>query len=286
MKIQENISLKEKTTLKIGGPARYFAEPQKKEEILELFRWAKEQALPVFILGNGSNVVISDSGFSGLVISLTENFSSISWQGSTATCQGGALLPVLVAQAIERGLGGIEKLGGIPGTVGGAAVMNAGANGQETGALIESVSCIDFCDCTVKTFLRHELQFAYRTSSLQKKNICLAEIVVRLTAGNRDDLKAAHRQCVAQRRKKLPWEYPNCGSVFKNPPGQSAGAMIDACGLKGYECGGVKVSAKHANVIINFNKGTAADFKKLVMHIQKNVFNKFKIMLETEVIFV
>ncbi|MDD5673329.1 MAG: UDP-N-acetylmuramate dehydrogenase [Chitinivibrionales bacterium] len=286
MNIKHNIELAEKTTLKIGGPARYYAEPGNAEEIKHLLGWANENSLPVFMLGRGSNIVISDQGFSGLVISSRAAFNKIEWKGQQALCESGASLPALVSQAIEKGLGGIEKLGGIPGTVGGALIMNAAAFGQEIGSVVESVSYIDPADLKTKTLLGPALQFGYRWSSLQGRNVCVTAVTLRLRPENPASLKETYRHCNTQRKQKLPLDLPNCGSVFKNPTGQSAGALIEQCGLKGYECGGVRVSEKHANVIVNFNSGNAEDVRKLIGYIQKKVSDKFGIMPEPEVVFV
>ncbi|MBD3241495.1 MAG: UDP-N-acetylmuramate dehydrogenase [Chitinivibrionales bacterium] len=286
MRIVENESLREKTTLQVGGPARYFCSPHTDDDALACVRWALEREVPVLVLGRGSNVCVSDRGWDGLVVFLDAAFARIAWDRGEATCMGGALLHTLVRESVGCGLAGIECLAGIPGTVGGAVVMNAGAFGQQIGTVVDEVGYIDLATGARQTATGAQLAFGYRQSMFQTQRTLILNVRCRFAPGEQQSLESTVSDILARRRDKQPLNRPNCGSVFKNPPGQGAGRHIEAAGLKGFSIGGMQVSPKHANFIVNTGGGTAGDFRRLVSEVQRVVREKIGIELEPEVRFV
>jgi UDP-N-acetylmuramate dehydrogenase len=283
-----NIPLADKTTFKIGGPARAYLAPSSTQEISEALAWARRTAAGVLVLGKGSNVLVSDKGFTGLVIDLAQNWAGISWDGACADCRSGALLHSLVKESVDRGLSGLEKLAGIPGSVGGAVVMNAGAFGQSVSGCLASVEYVEPSDGTAVVLSVNELAASYRTTAF--KNNGAIVVSARFCFGH-DASKtagASFREVLAKRKERHPLDLPNCGSVFKNPSvsGATAGQLIEQCGLKGIRRGDAQISTKHANFIVNCGAATADDVRWLIVHVQKTVFSAFGILLEPEVVFV
>lgn len=286
MNITRDMPLLEKNTYRIGGKSLYYAEPCSSDELKDARNFALEQQLPVFILGKGSNVLISDYGWPGLTINTSLNFSSIEWENECAIADGGASLNTLVNQAIARGYSGMEQLSGIPGTVGGAVIMNAGA----------------FDGCIADTFLRAEVLLpsgdfrsfsfdeallGYRTSRFKTDGgIVLRAAFKFKQKSSIDDLKTVQKEILTRRKSKQPIEYPNCGSVFKRPEGNFAGTLIEKCGLKGLKSGDIQVSEKHANFIVNKGNGKAEDVRILIRTVQKRVYEQFGVLLQPEVIFI
>jgi UDP-N-acetylmuramate dehydrogenase len=286
MQIINDFPLAAKTTIKIGGLARYYSEPLNVDDISRAFAWARERGQPVFILGKGSNVVISDSGWKGLVINTSAGCDRISWKDNRAECECGALLHNLVKESVAKGLHGIESLGWIPGTVGGAVVMNAGAFGQTIGMVVDFVDYITMNTDEKIRLTLEQLAFGYRTSIFQNQPWMITNIGIKLSPGNKDSLKKVFGEVFERRKVHQPLDTYNCGSVFKNPAGQRAGAIIEQCGLKGYQSNGVMISEKHANFITNTGLASAEDFRSAVQHIQRVVFEKAGFILEPEVVFV
>jgi len=285
--IQKNISLADKTSYKIGGPARIYAEPRTEEEIIELYGYAADHGLPVFILGMGSNLLISDAGIDGLVINLSAHFSGIAWDGRTARVQSGYLLDDLAAAAASRGFAGIAELSGIPGTVGGAVVMNAGAFDVDVAKTLRSVHVIRVgTNLTFEDIPASELALGYRTSIFKGGTDVILSAVFEFEAADAEQIMSIRSRILTKRQEKQPIDYPNCGSVFKRPPGNYAGTLIESCGLKGFTIGGAMVSEKHANFIINTGGATAEDVRGVIRHVQKTVYEKSGLLLEPEVIFV
>lgn len=282
--VEQNIPLKDKTSFRIGGPARFYVKARTEGEIIEILSRCRERGEPVFILGKGANVLISDSGWPGLVLDISE-YSEMYWQGSCAVCQSGALLHTLVRETVEKGLCGIERLAGIPGTVGGALVMNAGAFKQTVSDCLVSVKGIDCDDCKISEKAKSELDFGYRTSSFKEKRTILLEATFEFLEGKKDTLRSTYREIIRKRNERQPLDKPNCGSVFKNPRGDYAAALIDTCGLAGHRIGGAMVSEKHANFIVNISDASASDVRKLIAYIQERVYRKHGILLEPEVVF-
>lgn len=278
------------TTLRLGGPADVLCEVSSAEEITAAFCAANALNVPVTILGNGSNLLVRDGGIRGLVIHVGEEFGAVSApvplpDGRFAiTAQGGATLTRLANAAADHGLSGMEFAGGIPGTVGGAVFMNAGAYGGEMKDVVTCVTAIEPEGRTV-AFTGEEMEFGYRRSRLNQLSYPMAvtSVTVALTPGDSDTIRAAMREFNARRREKQPITLPSCGSTFKRPEGQFAGTLIDQCGLKGLRVGGASVSTLHAGFLVNDQQGTAADYLSLIAQVQRIVFEKTGVTLEPEV---
>lgn len=286
--MEKNVPLDGKTTYRIGGEARYYCRGNHTTEICSAIRWAHENEIPLFVLGKGSNVLISDKGWPGLVLHMElSDGASIHWNKNRVEVPGSLPLNMLVKAVVENGFSGLEDLAGIPGTVGGAIVMNAGAY---TGCIADTLSEVLCCNAENGTLIKRkaqELKLGYRTSILKKNR----EIVLKALFSFEDRCPTTmlneRRQNVLEKRKmKQPLGYPNCGSVFKRPPGNYAGTLIEQCGLKGLQYGGARISEKHGNFIINTGNAKAEEVRHLIFIIQKNVYEQFKILLEPEVIFI
>ena len=278
------------TTLRLGGPAEVLCEVASAEEIAQALAAANTLEIPVTILGNGSNLLVRDGGIRGLVIHVGELFSAVSEpvplpDGRFAiTAQGGATLTRLANAAADHGLSGMEFAGGIPGTVGGAVFMNAGAYGGEMKDVVTCVTAIEPDGRTV-AYTGEEMAFGYRRSRLNQEDrpVAVTSVTVALKPGDADVIRAAMREFNARRREKQPITLPSCGSTFKRPEGQFAGTLIDQCGLKGLRVGGASVSTLHAGFLVNDQQGTAADYLALIAQVQKIVYEKTGVKLETEV---
>ena len=294
MNLEEGVILKPYTTFKCGGPAKYFAEPSSSEEIKELLSFAKEKGLPVLVLGLGSNMLISDSGFDGLVIRIGRNMSEISFEDMDdgyveITAQAGASLASFGAKCTAESLEGAEFCCGIPGTVGGAVFMNAGAYGREIKDIAVSVTYL--LDGEVKTVSADECHFGYRKSIFEKmagegKEVVVLSLKARLKKGDKDAVKAYVAELKAKRCASQPVDVPSAGSTFKRPEGYYAGALIEGSGLKGFalDDSGAQVSPKHAGFVVNNEgKASAADVMKLIRYIQDKVYEDSGVRLETEV---
>ncbi|MDR2591333.1 MAG: UDP-N-acetylmuramate dehydrogenase [Chitinispirillales bacterium] len=285
LKIAENVRLADKTSYRIGGPARYYVEPRSESGIVEACRFAADNGLPLFVLGNGSNVLISDAGFAGLVVNLSKYFSALSWDKTTAFVLSGTPLDDLAGEAAERGCAGIECLSGIPGTVGGAVVMNAGAFDADVSKTLRSVRVLKASALMIETIPVKDLNFGYRTSALKGGGDVVLSATFDFTSGDAAQLKSLRDDIIAKRRAKQPVDSPSCGSVFKRPPDGFAGTLVESCGLKGFRIGLAEVSEKHANFIINTGSAKAEDVRALIRHVQQAVFEKHGVLLEPEVIF-
>ena len=270
--IQRDISLKKYTTFKIGGNARFFAEPETADEIRSLFAWCREFKIPYFVLGKGSNVLFNDEGYEGLVIRLSK-------------FNAGNSLHSLIQTAANQGLGGLEKLEGIPGTIGGAIFMNAGAHGQQISDCIKSVTSIT-ANGEIKTRTKEECEFSYRSSIFKKLStptILSAEF--NFTPMPKETINKNRKEVLAWRKSKQPLQYPNAGSIFKNPADNlSAGALIESCNLKGFSIGDAQISELHANFIVNKGSATAKDVKALMEKIVQSVKETRSVDLEPEII--
>lgn len=286
--VLENVPLHDKTTYRIGGRARYYAAPRSNEAIIALCDWAKELELPLLVLGKGSNLLISDHGWPGLVLHLCgeDEMSLLQWDGCSVTAPGGISLNTLVKSVADHGFSGSEELAGIPGTVGGGVIMNAGAFSQCIADTLSMVTCYLQQYGTVRSIAASDLKFGYRTSILKGTgNIVLSAQFTFETMGAPDELHARRHEILERRKTKQPLDYPNCGSVFKRPPGNYAGTLIEMCGCKGLRIGGAEVSEKHANFIINTAQASAEEVRELIATIQQRVFDECGILLEPEVVF-
>ena len=297
MQILENEPMSKHTTFKVGGPARYFVKAESLDDLKKALDLAREKGIPFFILGNGTNLLVSDKGFDGLVITLAGDFSSIEDLGNRAFKVGAAIpLGRFARSVLKQGFAGIHKLAGIPGTLGGAIYMNAGAYGQEIGTSCTQVTVLD-SDGNIREFAASECGFGYRQSIFQKNNaIILSATFLLPTAASLGkttaDLEAELAECMAKRKASQPLNMPNAGSTFKrlsvgaaDTPAQIApGYYIEQAGLKGYRIGDAEVSTVHANFIVNAGGATASDIKQLSEFVQQKVTEKFGIKLHREII--
>ena len=297
MQILENEPMSKHTSFKVGGPARYFAKVESIEDQKAAFALAREKELPYFILGNGTNLLVSDKGYDGVVITLAGKFSEIQDLGNGAFKVGAATpLGRFARSAMKLGFAGIHKLAGIPGTLGGAIYMNAGAYGQEIGTCCTTVTTID-AEGNLRERPASECGFGYRQSAFQKeREIILAATFQLPTAAAEGktvtDLEAELAECMAKRKASQPLNMPNAGSTFKRlgkgsaemPQQIAPGYYIEQTGLKGYRIGGAEVSTLHANFIVNAGGATAADIKELSEYVQQKVAEKFGIQLHREII--
>lgn len=284
--IRYAVSLKGLTTWKVGGLAQYYLEPRTLAETQTGLAWARQNDLPVTIIGAGSNLLISDRGLVGLVI-CTRHLRHVSTQFDNETrsifADAGKMVASLAWQAARRGWGGMEWAAGIPGTVGGAVVMNAGAHGHSTQEILVSTDVLNL-DGSIETLTNQDLSYDYRTSNLQDSpRIVLSAKFELQAAANADEIKARTFRDLEKRHSKQPYDRPSCGSVFRNPSPQYAAALIEGLGLKGHRIGDAEVSTLHANFIINRKDATASDVRELIFYVQSQVKAKHSIELETEV---
>lgn len=273
--------LKNKTTFKVGGPAKLFCAPRGLADLKLLIRAAKKNKLKIFVLGAGSNILVPDKGVEGLVLQLSSSyFKKISFRGNCLSAGAGLMLGRVVGAAKLKGLSGLEFLIGIPGTVGGALMMNAGAWGRSIGELIEAVEVIDFKG-KVKLLKKRDIKFGYRSCGLGRCIILSARL--RLDKKNKEELRQDLNRYLQARAKSQDSAFPNAGCVFKNPAGESAGKLIELCGLKGRKIGGASISRKHANFIMNKKNARSGDILSLMKLVKCAVKNKFKLNLEPEI---
>lgn len=276
----EKEPLSRHTSLGIGGPADYYADVNTREELLALHHALRRHPLPVFFIGAGSNLLVSDRGVRGLVIHLQGDFRQIVFEGNEVRAGAGAWMPAVAKQCAERGLSGLEPLAGIPGTIGGGLVMNAGTG---EGALGDAVLCVEAIDLdgSPQILKRDQIAFDYRRSSLEGRWILGAALGLKPVEPS--SIMARIAASLKQRARTQPLATSNCGSVFKNPPGVAAAQLIEQAGLKGLAEGGARVSERHANFIVNEKNARAADVQALITQIQKKVFDRFGVRLELEV---
>ncbi|KOY69287.1 UDP-N-acetylmuramate dehydrogenase [Apilactobacillus apinorum] len=281
IKIVKNESLSKYTFTKTGGPADLIAFPKDIKEVQSLLIMAKEQQLPITVLGNASNLIIKDGGIRGLVIILTDMNKIIS-NGEYIIAQAGARYIDTTIVAQQNGLSGLEFAAGIPGSVGGAVYMNAGAYGGETAEVIDTVTVLT-PENEIKIFNNDELEFGYRHSLIQEQNDIVLEASFKLVPGDKEKIQAKMDELNELRASKQPLELPSCGSVFKRPEGYFAGKLIHDAGLQGYQSGGAQVSTKHAGFIVNVDHATATDYLNVIKHVQETVYKQNQVHLETEV---
>lgn len=269
------------TNTKTGGPAECLAFPKNVAEIKSLLVFAKENQVAVTVIGNASNLIVKEGGILGLVIILTD-MNEIKVEGNFILAQAGASLIKTTQVAYQAGLTGLEFAAGIPGSIGGAVFMNAGAYDGEIKDVVKSVEVITR-DGQLKTYQNNELHFAYRHSRLQEEDDIVLQATFSLRAGDRYAIRNRMEELNFLRASKQPLEYPSCGSVFKRPVGHFTGKLICDAGLQGYQSGGAQVSKKHAGFIVNVDHATASDYLDVIHHIQAEIKAKFDVDLETEV---
>lgn len=271
------------TSFRIGGPADLLAQPADEAELAALLQVASEHAVPVTLIGNGSNLLVRDKGIRGLVIKLGNLFSGVEVCGNTMTFGCGVSLAMASKKAASLSLSGLEFAVGIPGTIGGAVYMNAGAYDGEMAKVVTKVRVMDEQGKTSE-LAASELDFAYRHTALQNSGHIVTSVTVSLVPGDADAIAAKMADFSQRRISKQPLELPSAGSMFKRPPGYFAGTLIDQTGLKGYTVGGAQVSTKHAGFVVNIGGATASDVLQLISDVQSKVFAAHGVHLEPEVL--
>lgn len=283
IKYKLNEPMSAHTSFKIGGPADIFAEPKNKSELSDLLKKAAELNIKTFILGKGSNLLISDSGMEGAVLSLSR-MNGVEVRGNELTAMAGTALSEVCRAAAENGLTGLEFAYGIPGSVGGALFMNAGAYGGE---MADAVKSAEFMNLSGETgrIERADMRLGYRSSIFKSGDMIVTSVTFALEKGEKADIEEAMNDYIGRRKSKQPLEYPSAGSTFKRPVGYFAGALIEKNGLKGVSVGGAMVSEKHAGFVINYNNATCGDVKQLIEKIKQTVKASDGVDLEPEIIF-
>ena len=284
IKLKQNEPMKNHTSFKIGGDCDYFVMPENTQQLKAVIGRAKELDIPVFVLGKGSNLLVSDNGINGVVISMA-GLNEISVNGDEISAGAGVSVANLCTTALQNGLSGIEFAYGIPGSVGGGLYMNCGAYGGQFSDVVVRAEYLSY-DGEVVTIDAKDMCLGYRTSIFKKNGGIVLSATFRLQKGEADQIKAAMDDYMERRITKQPLEYPSAGSVFKRPTGYFAGALIEQNNLKGFTIGGAQVSEKHAGFIINYENATANDVKALIKEIQSVVKNADGVELEPEIIFV
>ena len=274
--------MKKHTTFRVGGNADFFVIPKTVEEVKQTIMLCVEQDMPYYILGNGSNLLVGDKGYRGVVIQIYKEMNNIFVDDQKIKVQAGALLSKIGSVALEAGLTGFEFAAGIPGTMGGAVVMNAGAYGGEMKDVLEEVTVLTK-EGEVLILSKEQLDMGYRTSVVAKKDYIVLKATIALELGDRDAIKARMDELKVQRTTKQPLEFPSAGSTFKRPEGYFAGKLIQDAGLRGFQVGGAQVSEKHCGFVINKGDATAADIVELMKQVSERVKEKFGVELEPEV---
>lgn len=270
------------TTFRVGGPADFFVTPKAKEEVRDVIRICKEAGMPYYIIGNGSNLLVSDAGYRGVIVQIYKEMNEVKVEGDLVKAQAGALLSGIAVKALGAELSGFEFASGIPGTIGGACVMNAGAYGGEMKDVLESVTVLTG-EGKIIELGRNELELGYRTSVIAKKGYIVLGAVLKLERGDGEKIKTYMDELKEKRVTKQPLEYPSAGSTFKRPEGYFAGKLIEDAGLRGFQVGGAQVSEKHCGFVINRDHATAADIMELMRQVQIRVKENSGVDLEPEV---
>ncbi len=276
--------MKKHTTFRIGGPAEIFVMPKTTEEVAKALEICRQEEIPYFVLGNGSNLLVSDQGYRGVIIQMDRNMEEITVEGTEIRAAAGALLSSIAVAARRASLAGFEFAGGIPGTLGGAVVMNAGAYGGEMKDVLKDVTVMTQ-DGEVRVIPAGELEMGYRTSIIKKAGYLVLGATIVLKEGDPEEIRALMRELSEKRTSKQPLEFPSAGSTFKRPEGYFAGKLIMDSGLRGYQIGGARVSDKHCGFVINAGDATARDVVDLMEYVVKVVKEKYGVTLEPEVKF-
>ncbi|MBQ1881126.1 MAG: UDP-N-acetylmuramate dehydrogenase [Lachnospiraceae bacterium] len=280
--VSRDVPMAEHTTFRTGGPADYYVTPKDQETFLKLLWYARQSEREYVILGRGSNLLVGDKGYRGLVIDTTGYLKEVTFRGDTVIAEAGAGLSMIAGMAAEASLSGLEFAAGIPGTIGGAVYMNAGAYGGEMSQVVTSVDVFGNTSSR-NTILGSEMGFGYRTSIAQKQDLPILSVELKLVPGDMETIRATMWELAERRREKQPLEYPSAGSTFKRPEGYFAGKLISDTGLSGMTVGGACVSPKHNGFIINQGNATSADILDLIREVQERVKAKFGVELEPEV---
>lgn len=280
--------LKNHTTFKVGGNCKIMFFPSSAEDVLKVLEVAEQYNLKFAVIGNGSNIIASDNGFDGIIIEFGSRFSDTKIHGHTITCESGLSLNSLCLAALKSSLTGLEFAWGIPGTVGGALYMNAGAYGGEMSDVVVSADFIDtsHIDKGIMTIDKSNMNLAYRKSIFSSSDMIITSVTINLEDGEQDKIKARMNELISKRKEKQPLEYPSAGSTFKRPEGSYASLLIEQCGLKGTAVGDAEVSRKHSGFIINKGNATCSDIIKLTEIVKERVYEKtgYKLELEPEIL--
>lgn len=277
-------SMKEYTTFRVGGEAECLILIQQEEELARLISYLNQIEQDYFILGNGSNLLVGDKGYRGIVLKFDGAMEQITVEGTRITAKAGASLSKVAVTARENGLTGLEFAAGIPGSIGGGVVMNAGAYDGEMKQIVEAVRVMD-SDGQITTLDNDTMEFGYRTSIIKNRPFIVLEVVLQLAEGDREQIGIKMEELSMLRRSKQPLEYPSAGSTFKRPEGYYAGKLIMDAGMRGYRIGGAQVADKHCGFIVNTGKATAADIREVIEEVQERVKERFHVSLEPEVVF-
>ena len=280
-KIKTNENMGKYTSFKTGGNAKFLVKVNTIDEIIHVLKIIKEQDIPLVVLGNGSNVLFKDEGFKGIVLKI--DLDNLKLDQEKITVDAGVKNAIVARKALDNRLQGFEAISGIPGTIGGAIRMNAGAYGTEIKDVVESVTYIDFNTLEVKKISNEECDFSYRHSIFCKNKNIIVSCVLKLSKGKTEEIKTKMEECAKSRKEKQPLEYPSAGSTFKRGEGFITAKLIDDCELKGYSIGGAQVSEKHAGFIINKNNATATDIINLIDYVKKTVKVKTDKDIELEI---
>lgn len=280
--VRQQEPMERHTTFRIGGPADCFVTPRKVEEIQKITVYCRERQVPYYIVGNGSNLLVSDEGYRGVIIQIYKKMSAVRTEGKRICAQAGALLSRVAAAALDAGLTGLEFASGIPGTLGGACVMNAGAYGGEMKDVLERVTVLS-PDGELRVVEGDEMELGYRTSMFARKDCIVLEAEMVMEQGDRAAIRQRMEELKRRRIVKQPLEYPSAGSTFKRPEGYFAGKLIQDAGLRGYRVGGAQISEKHCGFVINSGNATARDVNTLMKRVTEIVWEKFGVRLEAEV---
>lgn len=280
-KFRTDCPLSEYTTFKLGGNCRLLIDVDSSASIAEILWYIRKNSIKYSVIGRGSNIIASDNGFDGVILHFGSSFAAISVNGTSITAKSGAMLSAVCKKAQENGLSGMENLFGIPGTVGGALYMNAGAYGSEIKDIVVSAEYIDE-NGSIQTISADNMDLSYRHSVFSEKNSIITSVTMELKEGSPERIKSAMDECMQRRRDKQPLEYPSAGSTFKRPQGSYASLLIEQCGLKGLSVGGAEVSTKHSGFIINKGGATCSDVLALCEKVRNIVKEKTGYVLELE----
>ncbi|MCD8083554.1 MAG: UDP-N-acetylmuramate dehydrogenase [Clostridiales bacterium] len=270
------------TTFRTGGPADWFVEPEQWSELADVLAVCREEHVPYYILGNGSNLLVGDRGYRGVMVALGAPLAAMTADGRRIRAGAGASLAALARLALEQGLGGLEFASGIPGSVGGAVVMNAGAYGSEICQVLRAVTLLT-PEGEIRECRAEELELGYRASCIPRRGFVVLDALFELEPGDPEEIRARMEDLAARRREKQPLQFPSAGSTFKRPPGYFAGRLIDEAGLKGFSVGGAQVSEKHGGFVINRHQATSEDILTLCREVQGRVRERYGVELELEV---
>ncbi len=275
-------SMRKHTSWRIGGPAEIMVLPAGIDDIKLCIQYARERGIPLTVMGNGSNLLVKEKGIGGIVLKLSRGFDHIEIKGTNIAAEAGALMPVVAKRAAEAGLSGLEFAAGIPASIGGATIMNAGAHGKSMDEIVREVIVLT-PKGEITSLSKEEIGFQYRKSNIRDRGLVVLKSDLALIPGDPCEIKAKIETNLAKRRNSQPLEYPSAGSVFANPPGNWAGRLIEQAGCKGMRVGDALVSEKHANFIVNLGEATASDVLQLISRIKQLVLEKFNIELKLEV---